>query len=321
MVELGWFRKLAVATVVVSYVLIVVGGIVRVEGAGMGCGDDWPVCNGEVIPTFSYLTALEFLHRVIAGVVMLLSAALLWVGWRLREKARWLFVLPLVAFGLVIAQALLGAVTVFVELDAAVVTAHLGMAQSYFGLMIIVTLLAYFQRRDQEISAMRLQSFGRIGVVAAAAVLVLMLTGAYTAASPAAWACSEWPGCHGYYVPRGTEPIYIHLLHRWAALVALVAVVGALIQARRLRPDHPAIIGLTAGAAAVMVVQVIVGAMNIWFKLASWVSVTHLALATILFSALLAAILLDSLDPERKPVATEERPSYRQRHVRPTPAS
>ena len=321
MVDLGRFRKLAVLTLVVSYVLIVLGAIVRVEGAGMGCGDDWPVCNGEVIPTFSYLTTLEYLHRVIAGVVLLLSAALLWVGWRLRNTARWLFVLPLVAFGLVIAQALLGAVTVFVELDAAAVTAHLGMAQSYFGLMIIVMLLAYLQQSGREIGRIRLRSFGRFGVVAAAAVLILMLTGAYTAASPAAWACPEWPGCHGYYVPTGTDPIDIHLLHRWSALVASVAVFGAMIQARRLRPNHPAIIGLILSATLLMVVQVIVGAMNIWFKLSSWVSVTHLALATLVFSALVAAILLDSLDEEREPISAEERRPYPQHQVRPTPAS
>lgn len=294
MTTLPGFRRLLVATLIVGFLLIILGGIVRVEGAGMGCGDDWPVCNGEVVPTFDYLTTLEYGHRVIAGVVMLLTAMLAYVGWRLKAIGRWIVGLPLIAFVLVIAQALLGAVTVFVELEPEVVTAHLGLAQGYFALIVILTVLAYRERADND-QEIRIRSFSRYGAAAAASVFFLTLTGAYTATSAAAWACPEWPGCHGNYVPAGTTVVDIHLTHRWAAIIALVAVLTALVQARRIRRDSPAIPGLAASAAALMVAQIFIGAMNIWFELASWVSVTHLGAATLVWSALVAATTLDAI--------------------------
>lgn len=306
------FRRLVLATLVVGYILIIVGGIVRVEGAGMGCGDDWPICNGKVVPTFDYLTALEYAHRVVAGIVLVLTALLALLGWKLRGHGSWILALPMLAFGLVIAQALLGAVTVFVELEPEIVTAHLGMAQAYLALIVILALLAYRDRIAPGVAALRLTSFGWYGIAAAGAVFLLMLTGAYTATSPAAWACPEWPGCHGNYVPAGTSPVDIHLLHRWMATIALVAVIVGLIQARRLRQESPAILGLTAGAAAVMIAQVFIGAMNIWFELASWVSVTHLGAATFVWATLVAAAVLDAMlpaaDPVRESRVTEHRP-------------
>ncbi|MEZ4521621.1 MAG: heme o synthase [Thermomicrobiales bacterium] len=296
MTTLNDFRRLLIATLIVGFLLVIVGGIVRVEGAGMGCGDDWPICNGEVVPTFHYLTMLEYSHRVIAGIVMLLTAMVAYAGWRLRAAGRWIIALPLLALALVVAQALLGAVTVFVELEPEIVTAHLGMAQGYLALLVVLTLLAYRERTYGDMR-IRAGSFGAYGLAAAAGVFVLMLTGAYTATSAAAWACPEWPGCRGNYVPTGTTVVDIHLIHRWAALLALVAVITALVQARRVRPDDPAILGLMGGAAAVMIAQIFIGAMNIWFELASWVSVTHLGAATILWTTLVAAVTLDAMRP------------------------
>lgn len=316
MPDLTRFRQITIATLVVGYVLVILGGIVRVEGAGMGCGDDWPICNGEVIPTFSYLTTLEYLHRVVAGIVTLLSAGVLVAAWRLRRQYRPLLLLAAAAFTLVIAQALLGAVTVFVELEASAVTAHLGMAMTFMALTLVIALLAYRTRLESPRDRF---SFGPASmplVIAAGAVFVLLLTGAYTAASAAAWACPEWPTCQGNYVPTGTSAVDIHLLHRWTALIALGAIIWATVHTRRSRFDSPAIIGLTAGASALLIAQVFVGAMNIWFELASWVRVTHLGVATLVWGALVAAIMIDALTEPQTAGARSSQPAGSPRPAR-----
>ncbi|MCL6440463.1 MAG: COX15/CtaA family protein, partial [Thermoleophilum sp.] len=57
------YRRLAVATLVATFLLIVLGGIVRVSGSGLGCGPEgsgfhgWPFCNGDIVPGFE-LTAV-----------------------------------------------------------------------------------------------------------------------------------------------------------------------------------------------------------------------------------------------------------------------
>lgn len=70
-------RRLGVLTALAAaytYALVVFGGIVRITGSGMGCGDDWPRCNGQWIPEFTLETLIEYTHRLLGagiGVVVL----------------------------------------------------------------------------------------------------------------------------------------------------------------------------------------------------------------------------------------------------------
>lgn len=87
------FRRLAWIAVACTYALIVLGGVVRITGSGMGCGDDWPLCNGHLIPPMDLPTLVEYGHRLAAALVSLLVfglaglAGLAWLRHR-REPAR-----------------------------------------------------------------------------------------------------------------------------------------------------------------------------------------------------------------------------------------
>src|SRR5438876_4531124 len=69
-------RNLALVTASFAYALIVLGAVVRITGSGLGCGNHWPLCNGQVIPSFAdYHTTIEFAHRIAAlGLFALLVA-------------------------------------------------------------------------------------------------------------------------------------------------------------------------------------------------------------------------------------------------------
>jgi cytochrome c oxidase assembly protein subunit 15 len=136
------FQIVAATAALVAYATVVVGGTVRSEGAGLGCGSDWPLCNGGVFPDLSNPTvALEFTHRLVAlaaGIVALfvLILAFLWY----RRDRRILF-LSMSTFLLVVAQALLGAVTVQTELDPTVVTIHLAVGTATFAAALSLALV------------------------------------------------------------------------------------------------------------------------------------------------------------------------------------
>src|ERR1051326_3477168 len=71
-------RLLAFTTAAFAYALIVLGAVVRITGSGLGCGDNWPLCNGQVIPSFAdYHTAIEFAHRIAALGLFTLLVVLL----------------------------------------------------------------------------------------------------------------------------------------------------------------------------------------------------------------------------------------------------
>src|SRR5919201_5408531 len=90
--QLRRFRRLADLTALVTFLLIIVGGVVRVSDSGLGCGPGgsgtkgWPLCGGDVIPLVGdENTLIEFSHRALAAVVVVLIALLCWQAYRLTR--------------------------------------------------------------------------------------------------------------------------------------------------------------------------------------------------------------------------------------------
>src|SRR4029453_18341062 len=86
------FRRLADLTAVVTFLLIIVGGVVRVSDSGLGCGPGgsgtkgWPLCGGAVIPLVGdENTLIEFSHRLLAAIVVVLIALLCWRALHMRR--------------------------------------------------------------------------------------------------------------------------------------------------------------------------------------------------------------------------------------------
>src|SRR2546430_17184481 len=123
--ELRRFRRLADLTAVVTVLLIVVGGVVRVSQSGLGCGPGgsgtkgWPLCGGSVIPLVGDENRLiEFSHRLLATVVVILIGLLCWRAYQLTRRPEgssqgrpWAFRGSIAAGVLVLVQAGLGWLT------------------------------------------------------------------------------------------------------------------------------------------------------------------------------------------------------------------
>src|SRR4051794_37599053 len=138
------YRLLALSTVVATFLLIVLGGIVRVSDSGLGCGKahsgvhGWPLCRGDVVPGVSLHAVIEYCHRFVAAVVVLLMAALAVQAWRRYRGYRAIVVASTVGTVLIIAQALLGAATVDQDLNETLVASHLGLAMLLFAITIFI---------------------------------------------------------------------------------------------------------------------------------------------------------------------------------------
>ena len=205
------FARLAWSAAAATYLLIVLGAIVRITSSGMGCGDHWPLCHGRLFPPLDELgTLIEWTHRLVAALVSVLVAGLAGYAWSLRQRAgsteqfnpgRGAYV----ALGLLIVQILLGAVTVKLSLPPWTVVLHLGTAM----LLLATLLVAALGPRPAPPS--------RTGLRAAALGFVTVLLGALTANTGASSACFGFPLCNGQLVPDGTYLQYIHWTHRLLA--------------------------------------------------------------------------------------------------------
>jgi protoheme IX farnesyltransferase len=238
---------------------------------------------------------IEWTHRLVASVVGLLTVAIAASAWRLRRAGRpGLTGLGLLALVLVTVQVGLGALTVRHELTTWLVVAHLGTAMAFFATLVV---LAVTTMTDQPAPRQR-DAFQTLAILTVAATYGLVLIGGYVSASGAGLACPDWPLCYGRLVPSLAGPIGAHLLHRFAAgltggLILAMAAVAYRTQARR-----PELQAASTIAVGLLILQVILGGLNIRYRLADAVTVAHLATAAALFATLVALAVLAPRLPE-----------------------
>lgn len=138
------FKRLSVVTAVFTYLTILVGGFTRGSGAGLGCGESWPLCQGQIFPTWSNeLMVIEWAHRyvaLLAGIAIIGMTVAAWT--RKRHDRRILWAATIAAILLPI-QAILGAITVWEALAPWWSAAHMGTASALFGAVVAVTIFAY----------------------------------------------------------------------------------------------------------------------------------------------------------------------------------
>ena len=139
--KLGTFQAQSLVTAGTIYFLIVLGGFVSSTGSGLAC-PDWPLCNGEFVPTLTPPVLIEFTHRIWASVVTIFVVATMILAWR---KYRWphrITALATLTFILLLNQVLLGMVTVQSGTEPIVVTAHLALATFIFATALSASVIS-----------------------------------------------------------------------------------------------------------------------------------------------------------------------------------
>ncbi|MGV1049497.1 MAG: COX15/CtaA family protein [Solirubrobacterales bacterium] len=300
-------RLLIDGALVAAFGLVVVGGVVRVSDAGLGCGPagsglrGWPLCRGSLVPAAQLHTITEYAHRFLAAVVVILLVAILWRVLRRFRAERTLVHGAIAALLLVVVQAVLGALTVEHGLHTALVAAHLGTAMLLLGVLVG---LAVVVRGHPAVSAGSPPPRA-VAALACALLLVTIVAGGVVAGTEqhgtpgedasagAHMACGdEFPSCNGAFLPYGgDEMVDIQLAHRSAMLLAVAAIVALALSLRRRRQWG----SLALAVGLVLAVQVWLGAMNVWVGESGALVVAHLAVATLLWVLVAAALALTSL--------------------------
>jgi heme A synthase len=310
--ELGRFRRLTGVTIIATFILIMIGGIVRVSDSGLGCGpagsgtQGWPLCEGGVVPPGSSQSLIEFSHRIAATVVSVLILAMVIQAFR-RLRGHRLIVRGSVAAGvLVLAQAALGGLTVEEGLHEYLVAAHLGLA------MLLLALLIALRRAVTPGVEPAAASRGlrTVTVVATGLVLATIVAGGLVAGTEgmgrpsepvlgAHTACGEqFPACLGQFMPFDEGRLVdIQLTHRLFMYLAAIAVVAMTAMALRQGIRDRAF----WIASVLLACQILLGAINVWLGEHAGLIAAHLALGTILWGTMVTAAtrLLPASAPAR----------------------
>ena len=274
----GIFVPLLVVTLVSTFVLIIIGGIVRVTDSGLGC-PGWPLCYGKVVPPMEKHAIIEYMHRLFASIVSVLLLAVAGMAWAYyRRTNKTIFYLAISLILLLILQIALGAITVEAELASEFVTAHLATAETLFAVLGFLTTYAVLARRGQPPSKPNV-SLQKWTLVTGIATFVLLMTGSFMVGSDSTAACSGWPLCNGGLFDGGYHQAAA-LIHRYTA--AIVGVVTLIIGVAILRSKDslPAQRLLAAVLVFLFVFQVIVGAMTVFSDYNEFFQSFHLTVAS-----------------------------------------
>ena len=314
------YRPLVLCSVVLTFLVIVVGAYVRLEDAGLGC-PDWPGCYGQLLGVPDEVHELaraeqafpgksvdagrawkEMFHRYLAGMLGLLIAAIAVIAWRRRaaiDRPPWLAsaLVLLVAF-----QATLGMWTVTMLLQPAIVTLHLLGGMAIFALLLWLALWEINPPAAPAAAARALRPWAAAGIAVLVAQIAL---GGWVSTNYAALACTDIPTCHGEWLPAmdfghayhvlrdlgvtatgaplSHEALTaIHWSHRLGAVVTLVCVGFLALWALCI----PRLRTVGAALLVLLLAQAGLGIANVLLRLPLVLAAAHNAGAALLLAAL-----------------------------------
>jgi len=287
----------AYAWCVLAFMVLVVleGAIVRATGSGAGCGNHWPLCNGDFFPHHPRLaTIIEYTHRSMTGFcVTLVTVLIVWVffarakGERVRRAAVWVGVLLLT-------EALLGAVLVlggYVESnasDARVFVQCIHFTNTML-LLAALTLTAWWLRRSQETSSgpVEARSVAWIGLLA---TIVVGATGSVAALADTLFPSpSLRAGLADDFAATAPLIVRMRWLHPAAALIGVVCVAWLCLRVRS---------KVARWVVALLVLQLVLGTGDVLLLAPTWMQVLHLLGADLYWIAVVA-LCADVLAPQR----------------------
>jgi heme o synthase len=295
-------RRLAWTGAASALGLIVLGGVVRITGSGMGCGDHWPRCDGEWFPPLDLPTLIEIGHRWAAALVSLMVLAIAGVAWLRHRAERSLRVPATLALVLLVVQVLLGAVTVKLALPPWVVITHLANAMILLAVLIVTALRAETGMTKGASfapprSAARHSDHGLVLGMAGLGFIVILF-GAKTANLHAGLLCLGFPLCNGALLPSPAPLAGLPWVHRMLAFVFLALAVVLTVRLGSRRDPAGRLLRRYAGIVlGIAVLQIAVGAAMVLQLLPPGLRAAHLMVGTLLWAALIVLVFHSARTP------------------------
>lgn len=293
------WRALTVAALSLTYLQLVFGGIVRITGSGMGCGDHWPMCNGSWIPPFTSPTVMiEWTHRLIAALVTLAIASLAGAAWVRRARpgigGRGGLLRPAaLAAVLVVATALLGMVTVKLGNSTLATVGHWTLAMTLIGVLVAASIRTGALGGESAVAEGGTPRAVRSLGAGAALALAVVVLGGLTAKTPgAAAACPGFPLCGEAPAGIAAGAGHIQVTHRAFAFLLFFHSVAIAAAIKRRAGESRATRRAAAAAATLVLAQVVLGATMMLSAMPPVLRALHQAVGVAVWMTMFAAAYL-----------------------------
>ncbi len=283
------FTRFAWSVLAYDVAVIAWGALVRATGSGAGCGQHWPTCNGQVVPRSPAAeTVVEFTHRASSGIALVLVFAL--AVWARRAFPRGHPARGAAALSLlfIVTEALLGAGLVLFGWVAADASAGRGwaMALHLANTFLLLAALALTASSSSRRSGRALRSRSALPALLAlglAATVLAGVTGAIAALGDTLFPATSFGAGLRQELGGGTSLLLrLRVIHPFVAGAAgLLLVAGARRAARACPEPHVRLAALSA--TVLVLVELAVGAANVFLLAPVPLQVVHLVLADLIW--------------------------------------
>ena len=288
------FAKFLVACTVL---LILAGSLVTSHDAGLSV-PDWPTSYGWNMFTFppSMWVAnilYEHGHRLIAstvGFLTIIMAVWLWIA----DPRRWLRWFGVATLGSVVAQGLLGGLTVLFFLPAAISTAHAGLAEIFFCMTVAIAIFTspgwiagYAPDQEPAGSSVRV-----LATAATVLIYAQIIVGATMRHTGAGLAIPDFPWMFGRVIPdHWSGAIAIHFTHRAGALLVTVAILTLFAHVASRYRGRRELMRPATLIVALVAVQVTLGALTVLSRRDPWINSFHVVCGALVLTTSLVITL------------------------------
>ncbi len=292
--SLKWF---AVLTTIGMLLILLGGALVTKTESGMGCGNSWPLCNGEFVPTnITPELVIELAHRLVSGSVGIMVLILSVWTWRKMGHIRETKFLSLTSFIFLVLQALIGAAAVVWGQSDFVLALHFGISLISFAAVLLLTLLIFEVDKKFQAEKLIIDKRMRSHIIGVSLYsYAVVYTGALVRHVNASLVCRDWPLCiNGSFTLPENMYEWVQMGHRAAAGLIFIWIGYITFLAIKHYRDQKVIYWGWIISFILVSLQVAAGALVVVTRLNLYIALAHAFFISCLFGVLSYFILLSS---------------------------
>lgn len=284
----------------IGMMLILMGGaLVTKTDSGEGCGDSWPLCHGQIIPSeITPELIIELSHRIVSSVIGIVVLVLVVLAWRYIGHIREVKFLSILSISFLILQGLIGAAAVMWGQSDFILAAHFGISLISFAAVFLLMLLIFEIDNKFDTRSLIIQKKHRIEIYLLTVYTILVVyTGALVRHTEANLVCADWPFCVNsspFAFADYSFTQWIQMGHRLAAALLLIWTIIFFIKVAKNYRNNKLMFWGWVLTLSLMIVQVLLGALVIFTLLNLGVALFHALIITCYFGMLSYFILLSS---------------------------
>lgn len=220
-------KILAILATIWILLALIAGALVTKTGSGEGCGANWPLCHGKLIPENPTIeTLIEYTHRLITGVAGLLVFLFTIICLSIYRKQKEVVLVSISSLFFLILQSALGAFAVLgIGRQSAVLALHFGFSlMSYASVFLLMVYVFQLKNKNSILPAPSVSKRFKINIVLLFVyTYIVVYIGAYVRHTGSSLGCEGWPLCNGQVLPELGGQVTIAFGHRVAALLLMIA--------------------------------------------------------------------------------------------------